>query len=221
MPIPRGKKRMPSLCLEMKTLTQTDAMASSGLFFKDGKKRIDYILVYKKSSPQVEKRSTFEKNLRAEGLMLEREYDVTKDVMSEIEITSRREHVNLISYCLSLQRNMRELKSWLPRNPMKLDKEALPDLEETDCYTAPFSRARIHQRYFGEKIGLYFAWLGWYTGMLIPAALVGLFVFLYGLFTMDSSQVRSQWTLDSVDLQYDDKSCRKKVFFICLVYHKI
>ena len=54
-------------------LVQTDAMASSGLFFKDGKKRIDYILVYKKSSPQVEKRSTFEKNLRAEGLMLERE----------------------------------------------------------------------------------------------------------------------------------------------------
>lgn len=50
-----------------------NAIASSGLFFKDGKKRIDYILVYKKSSLQIEKRSTFEKNLRAEGLMLERE----------------------------------------------------------------------------------------------------------------------------------------------------
>lgn len=46
---------------------------ASGLFFRDGKKRIDYILVYKKSSPQVEKRCTFEKNLRAEGLMLEKE----------------------------------------------------------------------------------------------------------------------------------------------------
>lgn len=46
---------------------------ASGLFFRDGKKRIDYILVYKKSSPLVEKRCTFEKNLRAQGLMLEKE----------------------------------------------------------------------------------------------------------------------------------------------------
>ncbi|CAF91212.1 unnamed protein product, partial [Tetraodon nigroviridis] len=52
-----------------------------------------------------------------------------------------------------------------------------------------FDPAVSARRYFGEKIGLYSAWLGWYTGMLIPAALVGVFVFLYGLFTMDSSQV--------------------------------
>lgn len=64
---------MPYSVFLLFSLLQADAMASSGLFFKDGKKRIDYILVYKKSSPQVEKRSTFEKNLRAEGLMLERE----------------------------------------------------------------------------------------------------------------------------------------------------
>lgn len=50
-----------------------------------------------------------------------------------------------IVFCSRFQMKFRQFKSWLPRNPMKLDKEALPDLEETDCYTAPFSRARMHQ----------------------------------------------------------------------------
>jgi anoctamin-7 len=41
------------------------------------------------------------------------------------------------------------------------------------------------REYFGERIAIYFAWLGFYTGWLLPAALVGLVVFLYGLFTLD------------------------------------
>uniref|UniRef100_A0A8C7UJ59 Anoctamin n=1 Tax=Oncorhynchus mykiss TaxID=8022 RepID=A0A8C7UJ59_ONCMY len=41
-------------------------------------------------------------------------------------------------------------------------------------------------KYFGEKIGLYFAWLGVYTQMLIPAAIVGAIVFLYGCATVDN-----------------------------------
>ena len=35
--------------------------------------------------------------------------------------------------------------------------------------------------YFGEKVALYYLWLGWYTKMLIPAAALGIVVFLYGL----------------------------------------
>lgn len=42
------------------------------------------------------------------------------------------------------------------------------------------------RRYFGVKIGLYFAWLGFYTWMLMPASVVGLACFLYGCLTLNS-----------------------------------
>ncbi|XP_065061401.1 anoctamin-7-like [Rhopilema esculentum] len=40
--------------------------------------------------------------------------------------------------------------------------------------------------YFGEKIGLYFAWLGQYTAWLILPSFVGLLVFIYGVLTINS-----------------------------------
>ncbi|XP_076035437.1 anoctamin-5-like [Oratosquilla oratoria] len=51
-----------------------------------------------------------------------------------------------------------------------------------------FKQQPLHviRRYFGEKMGLYFAWLGFYTQMLIPAAGVGVLTFICGLFFMNS-----------------------------------
>ena len=37
------------------------------------------------------------------------------------------------------------------------------------------------KNYFGSEIALYFAWLGFYTAMLFPLAIIGLIVFLYGI----------------------------------------
>ena len=43
------------------------------------------------------------------------------------------------------------------------------------------------KNYFGVKIGLYFAWLGFYTKMLIIPSIVGIFSFIFGLSTAWSS----------------------------------
>ncbi|CAK1600273.1 unnamed protein product [Parnassius mnemosyne] len=42
--------------------------------------------------------------------------------------------------------------------------------------------------YFGVKIGLYFAWLGFYTHMLIPASIVGLICVIYSAATVYSNK---------------------------------
>ncbi|XP_013858967.1 anoctamin-2 [Austrofundulus limnaeus] len=51
------------------------------------------------------------------------------------------------------------------------------------------------RKYFGEQIGLYFAWLGVYTQLLIPPSVLGIIVFLYGIFTVDTN-VPSRETCD-------------------------
>ncbi|NXA52392.1 ANO7 protein, partial [Nothocercus julius] len=40
------------------------------------------------------------------------------------------------------------------------------------------------RKYFGEKVAFYFTWLGFYTGWLLPAAVVGTLVFIAGIFLM-------------------------------------
>ncbi|NXY20190.1 ANO2 protein, partial [Atrichornis clamosus] len=49
-----------------------------------------------------------------------------------------------------------------------------------------FQPLDLIRKYFGEKIGLYFAWLGLYTEFLIPSSVVGIIVFLYGCITIES-----------------------------------
>uniref|UniRef100_A0AAY4D0S3 Anoctamin n=1 Tax=Denticeps clupeoides TaxID=299321 RepID=A0AAY4D0S3_9TELE len=53
------------------------------------------------------------------------------------------------------------------------------------------------RKYYGEKIGIYFAWLGFYTFMLTLAAAVGLACFIYGYYTRETST----WSKEVCDPQ--------------------
>ena len=46
--------------------------------------------------------------------------------------------------------------------------------------------------YYGVKIALYFAWLGFYTNLLIPPSIVGALVFVYGLASRTQDIPRSE-----------------------------
>ncbi|XP_029336076.1 anoctamin-5 isoform X3 [Mus caroli] len=48
------------------------------------------------------------------------------------------------------------------------------------------------RNYFGEKIGIYFVFLGYYTEMLLFAALVGLACFIYGLLSMENNRTSTE-----------------------------
>ena len=49
------------------------------------------------------------------------------------------------------------------------------------------------RNYFGAKIGLYFAWLGFYTQMLILPAIIGLLVIMFGLVTINTRLNRTRY----------------------------
>lgn len=73
--------------------------------------------------------------------------------------------------------------------------------------------------YFGEKIALYFAWLGFYTFMLIPASVVGIFVFVYGVATVTDSEIALVLSL-LYDIQTINfhKCTFHSYFYIYLIY---
>ncbi|XP_056627462.1 anoctamin-9 isoform X2 [Triplophysa dalaica] len=76
-------------------------------------------------------------------------------------------------FCLHEENNQKELKkNWASWSAIfSLFKQPMDHVKD----------------YFGEKVALYYLWLGWYTRMLIPAAFIGIVVFLYGIAFFNTS----------------------------------
>uniref|UniRef100_A0A672KQC6 Anoctamin n=1 Tax=Sinocyclocheilus grahami TaxID=75366 RepID=A0A672KQC6_SINGR len=143
------------------------------------------------------RREEFEENLREMGLEMEREegkYEVShgSSIVEKVNMfmqkvtaplqpnvgENRMENVKHLSYPFSREKMYVILI---------LSLQIL--YEEWASYSIFYKYQPIGliRKYFGEKVGLYFAWLGVYTQMLIPAAIVGVIVFLYGCATVEDN----------------------------------
>ncbi|XP_055082020.1 anoctamin-7 isoform X2 [Periophthalmus magnuspinnatus] len=78
-----------------------------------------------------------------------------------------------------------EPPSGTPPQPLALRQVLFSHWAAWSCWRKyqPLDHVR---EYFGEKIALYFAWLGFYTGWLFPAAVMGLLVFLVGFWLIQT-----------------------------------
>ncbi|KAG5196263.1 hypothetical protein JEQ12_010949 [Ovis aries] len=136
-----------------------DEQSKDSIFFRDGIRKIDFVLSYvddikKEAELKAERRRQFEQNLRKTGLELEIE-----DKMGQYWKAS--EPPNPVNQRNILYQNWARFSYFYKEQPFNLIRD-----------------------YYGEKIGIYFVFLGFYTEMLFFAAVVGLACFIYGLSTI-------------------------------------
>ncbi|XP_053128813.1 anoctamin-5-like isoform X2 [Hemicordylus capensis] len=84
---------------------------------------------------------------------------------------------------------LHDCQYWKKANDPKCENERYTLYREWARFPQFFKEQPLDliRKYYGERIGIYFAWLGFYTEMLFFAALVGVICFLYGLFTMNEN----------------------------------
>ncbi|KYO41593.1 anoctamin-9 isoform X1 [Alligator mississippiensis] len=118
----------------------------------------------------------------------------------DVLITTRIRIVNFIlqNTEINSQEKLRDLikeKVFETAFPLHEEKEQIEFLKHKwarwrrMCCRQPIEEIRS---YFGEKVALYFAWLGWYTCILALAAFPGLLLFIYGIIYFNSSQVSKE-----------------------------
>ncbi|KAJ8002519.1 hypothetical protein DPEC_G00159750 [Dallia pectoralis] len=85
---------------------------------------------------------------------------------------------------------LHDCRYWKPARDLNSESERFHLYSNWARFLSFFKEQPLNliRKYYGEKIGIYFAWLGFYTEMLFFAAVVGVICFLYGLFTFDDNE---------------------------------
>ncbi|XP_048520485.1 anoctamin-3 isoform X5 [Dendroctonus ponderosae] len=198
-PYSENNKNDLKLCCESKK----KKCPRSTVFFQDGLRSVDFVLVWHtvesdSECDASEKRRIFEKNLIDEGLDLEYENQESSK-LKFVKIHAPLEVLRRYGEILKLRMPMKEgdlTTENTVRNLLYTEWACLGKwyrYQPLDCI----------KEYFGVKIALYFAWLGYYTHILLAPAIVGLACFIYSLATMYSHKPSN----DICDVGLEEKMC--------------
>uniref|UniRef100_A0A673AEP8 Anoctamin n=1 Tax=Sphaeramia orbicularis TaxID=375764 RepID=A0A673AEP8_9TELE len=193
-----------------------------GLYFSDGKRKVDYILCYKykkrrasKSRLSIASNGSIPAPLPGrwdndpdagagepeESKLTEEEKALMRDefeaglVEAGLQLEREKERSNGLGFIrLHIPWSILSREAELQKIKVPVKKVSILH-EEWANYGVmhKYQPVDLIRKYFGEQIGLYFAWLGVYTQLLIPPSVLGIIVFLYGIFTVDAN-VPSQET---------------------------
>eukprot|EP00069_Balaena_mysticetus_P017979 bmy_11042T0 len=158
-----------------------DEQSKDSIFFRDGIRQIDFVLSY---VDDIKK----EAELKAVYYILSRCPFGIEDGKKRFGIERL-----LNSHTYSSAFPLHDGQYWKPSEPPNPVNERYTLCQNWARFSyfykeQPFNLIRD---YYGEKIGIYFVFLGFYTEMLFFAAIVGLACFIYGLLSMHDNSSSS------------------------------
>ncbi|XP_055437342.1 anoctamin-5 isoform X7 [Bubalus kerabau] len=182
---PRSAKRF-NLFLRRRLLFKKDEQSKDSIFFRDGIRKIDFVLSY---VDDIKK----EAELKAVYYILSRCPFGMEDGKKRFGIERL-----LNSHTYSSAFPLHDGQYWKasePPNPVNQRNILYRNWARFSYFykEQPFNLIRD---YYGEKIGIYFVFLGFYTEMLFFAAMIGLACFIYGLLTIPKTSGSSSEICD-------------------------
>ncbi|KAI8124169.1 Anoctamin-2 [Lucilia cuprina] len=182
--------------------------------FQDGQRSVDFVLAFSGADHKldnIKKREIFEANLEKEGLHLERDntqrihfikihapHEVLcryaeilriklpmKKIPGQDQIYAEEFELSesVRSCCAKIFKSVQLNPEKFPPKPKRIYFEFQRNYEH---FLQPLDSIK---EYFGAKVALYFAWLGFYTHMLIPVSIIGILFFIYGFVTWNSDPI--------------------------------
>ncbi|RXN01371.1 hypothetical protein EOD39_6987 [Acipenser ruthenus] len=185
------------------------------LFFNDGERRIDFVLVYEdEDTKDFEKRHQFQRRKRrrqyfeASLMNMGLELEATKSASYILTRADYETRDNVRKFGLGKLLDSGVYKAAYPlhdcRFNVKSEDQKCPNerylLYREWAHPRSFYKLQpldLIRKYYGEKVGIYFAWLAFYTKMLAFAAVVGLGCFIFGYQTKEAST----WSKEVCDPQ--------------------